>query len=220
MDGVVGVECRAPKAGALRPDMQCTLDSKALFNFTATPIRHLSLDRAKIVTNSCVQAIRSRNSALFYRPSGKNLRRNKLECAGTGSLAHLIGCMTAPGIKTICRPARSHRPVSAADKWELGEARTVKLPDSRTDVVLNATAEVSGITAAQSALAAASAPPLSCWSSVCYLLISFPGRALSRSASIQQTSLAAIQDRILPCFPSGDWEVYKWPRVSGKYSSR
>jgi hypothetical protein len=109
--------------------------------------------------------------------------------------------------------------VSAAGEWELGEEQTVKLADSRTDVVLNATAALPGITPAQSALAVASAPPLSYWSSVCYLLISFPGQALSRSASFQQTSLAAIQDRILPCFPSGDWEVYKWPRVSGKYSS-
>ena len=205
---------------ALRPDKQCTLDSKALFNFTATPIRHLSFDRAKIVTNSCVQTIRSRNSAPFYRPSGKNLRRNKLECTRTGSAAHLIGCTIPLGIKIIFRAAWPHRPGSAAGEWELGEEHTMKLRDSRTDVVLNAIAALSGITPAQSVPAAASAPPLSCWSSVCYLLISFPGRALSRSASFQQTSLAAIQDRILPCFPSGDWEVYKWPRVSGKYSSR
>jgi hypothetical protein len=93
---------------ALRPDMQCTLDSKALFNFTATPIRHLSLDRAKIVTSSCTGTFRSRNSAPVYRPSGKNLRRNKLQCAGTGSAGHLIGCTIAPGIKIICRPARPH----------------------------------------------------------------------------------------------------------------
>jgi hypothetical protein len=109
--------------------------------------------------------------------------------------------------------------MGAAGEWELGEEQTVKLPDSRTDVVLNATAALSGITPAQSAHASAGAPPLSCWSSLCYLLVSFPGQALSRSASFQQTGLAPIQDRILPCFPSGDWEVYKWPRVSGKYSS-
>jgi len=130
-----------------------------------------------------------------------------------------MGCTIAPEIKISCRPARPRRPMSAARERGLGEAHTVKLPDPRTDVVLNATAPLPGITPAQSALAAASAPPLSCRSSVCYLVISFPGQALSRSASFQQTRLAAIQDRILPCFPSGDWEVYKWPRVSGKYSS-
>jgi hypothetical protein len=106
--------------------------------------------------------------------------------------------------------------VGAAGEWELGEEQTVKLPDLRTDVVLNSTAPLSEITPAQSALASAGAPPLSCWSSLCYLLVSFPGQALSRSASFHQTSLAAIQDRILPCFPSGGLEVYKWPRLSGK----
>ena len=142
-----------------------------------------------------------------------------MECTRVGSATHLMGCTTASEIKLICRPARPDRPVSAAGEWELGEKQTVKLPDSRTDVVLDAGAALSGITSEQSSPAAASAPPLSCCSSVCYLLISFPGQALSRSASFEQTSLAAIQDRILPCFPSGDWEVYKWPRVSGKYSS-
>jgi hypothetical protein len=41
MGGVVGVECRARKAGALPgyADMKCSIDSKALSNFTATPIR-------------------------------------------------------------------------------------------------------------------------------------------------------------------------------------
>jgi len=34
---------------ALRPDMNCFIHSKALFNFTATPIRRVCLDCAKIV---------------------------------------------------------------------------------------------------------------------------------------------------------------------------
>jgi|SRR5580700_10816058 hypothetical protein len=33
---------------ALRPDMKCTIDSKALSNFTATPIRRIGLDCARM----------------------------------------------------------------------------------------------------------------------------------------------------------------------------
>jgi hypothetical protein len=204
---------------ALRPDMQCTLDSKTLFNFTATPIRHLSLDRAKIVTNSCTGTFLSRNSAPFYRPSGKKLSRNQVECTRPGSAAHLIGCTIAPGIKIICRAARPHRPVSAAGEWELGEEQTVKLRDSRTDIILNATAALSGITPAQSALAAASSLPLPCQSSVRYLPMPSPGQRRSGSAPFPQTNLPAIQDRIQTGLPLRDLEVYQWPRVSGKYSS-
>jgi hypothetical protein len=53
MDGVVGVECPAPKAGqaryqaALRPDINCTIDSRALSNFIATPILHFWPNRAQ-----------------------------------------------------------------------------------------------------------------------------------------------------------------------------
>jgi hypothetical protein len=37
MDEAVGAECRAPKAGALRPDSDCAIYSKALSNFTPNP---------------------------------------------------------------------------------------------------------------------------------------------------------------------------------------
>jgi hypothetical protein len=85
--------------------------------------------------------------------------------------------------------------------------KTVKLLDSRSDAVLNATTQLSGITPGHSALAAAAPPPLSCRSGARYFLMQSPGQTLPGSASFQQTSLRAIQDRIRTCLPLGDWEV-------------
>ena len=61
---------------ALRPDMQCTLDSKALSNFTATPLRHLSLDCAKIVPNTLMETFPCRNPGPLHRRDGKTCAAN------------------------------------------------------------------------------------------------------------------------------------------------
>jgi hypothetical protein len=50
---------------ALRPDTKCTIDSKALSNFTATPIRRFCLDRARTVPNTFTGTSLRQNPAAF-----------------------------------------------------------------------------------------------------------------------------------------------------------
>jgi len=51
---------RAPKAGALqaalRPDLKCTIDSRALPNFTPSPSRHFWPHCAKNVPNTLTES--------------------------------------------------------------------------------------------------------------------------------------------------------------------
>jgi hypothetical protein len=56
--------------------MQCTLDSKAHSNFTATPIRHVFLDSFKIAPLTLTEELPRHDPAAFRRPGGKIYRRD------------------------------------------------------------------------------------------------------------------------------------------------
>src|ERR1700694_272456 len=60
---------------ALRPDMKCTIDSKALSNFTATPIRRVCLDCAKIVPNTFTGPSLCQNPTPFHWPESSRIDR-------------------------------------------------------------------------------------------------------------------------------------------------
>jgi hypothetical protein len=65
---------RAPKAGALqaalRPDLKCTIDSRALPNFTPSPSRHFWPHCAKNVPNTLTESSLCQNPAAFHWPVG------------------------------------------------------------------------------------------------------------------------------------------------------